>query len=66
MLKPLYQNLYAVGVDPLQALCLASKFIGMLLRDFEEKGGTLTFLSGERFPRDAYFRPINSHDPYFS
>lgn len=52
---PLYSRLHdAHGSNSLQALCLAIALAQDLLRGFKEKGGSLTFDTGEEFPLEAY------------
>ena len=54
-LSPLYERLCDMrGVSSFQALCLAIALAQELLADFKEKGGSLTFETGEEFPLQAY------------
>ena len=54
-LKPLYSNLRdANGGSAFQALCLAASLVLDLLHGVVEKGGTVSFVGGDRFPFEAY------------
>jgi hypothetical protein len=53
--SPLYKRLHdAHGGDSFQSLCLAISLAQDLLQDFREKGGLLTFETGETFPLESY------------
>lgn len=53
--RPLSEKLRDVHAnDSLQALCLAIALVQDWLQDFREKGGVLTFDTGEEFPLEAY------------
>ena len=54
-LKGLYDRLADMrGEDALQALCLALRLAFELLDDFRQKGGKLTYETGEDVPIEAY------------
>jgi hypothetical protein len=54
-LSPLYQNLHAAhGGSSFQSVCLAASLVLDLLHSFKEKGGSLTYSTGESFPLAAY------------
>lgn len=44
----------AHGVDSLQALSMALYLVGYQLQDFQDKGGTLQYDTGDAFDLDAY------------
>ncbi len=53
--RPLYKKLHdAHGGSSLQALCLAIALAQDLLHGFREKGGFLTYDTGDEFPLEAY------------
>jgi hypothetical protein len=53
--RPLYERLHdAHGGDSFQSLCLAISLAQDLLQAFREKGGALTYETGELFPLEAY------------
>jgi hypothetical protein len=54
-LRPLYNHLHdAHGNDAFQALCLAASLVLDLLHGVVEKGGSVSFVTGERFPLETY------------
>ena len=54
-LTPLYKHLHdAHGGDAFQALCLAASLVLDLLHGVVEKGGSVSFVGGDRFPFEAY------------
>ena len=53
--RPLYENLHdAHGGNSFQSLCLAASLTLDLLQGFLEKGGSLTYSTGDDFPLEAY------------
>ncbi len=59
--RPLYKRLHdAHGGDSFQSLCLAISLAQDLLQGFREKGGLLTYETGETFPLEAYSFGVKS------
>jgi hypothetical protein len=53
--SPLFEKLHdAHGGDSFQALCLAAALAQDLLHGFIEKGGLLSYDTGEAFPLESY------------